>query len=124
MRRNAGGQATVEFVLCLPFIALLIALLVEVALLGIDRARVWQAAREAARSAVVDADPAAATAAAEKVGPAPLEVAIDPPAHLRRQGASLTVSVVHIRDGELPLVGRLWHGVELRATATMRIEVP
>lgn len=124
MSRDARGQATVEFVLCLPFVALLLAFSVEVALLGFDRARVWQAAREAARVAVVDPDPAAASAAANRVGPGPLDLAIDPPAHLRRQGGSLSVSVRHHREGVIPLIRELFGDVELRARATMRIEVP
>lgn len=113
-----------EFVLSLPFVALLLAVFVEVALLGFDRARVWQASREAARVAVVDPDPAAASAAASRVGPTPLRVAVDPPPHLRRQGATLSASVVHRRDGSVPLIGRFFDDVELRAVTTMRIEVP
>jgi hypothetical protein len=124
LNRDDRGQATVEFVLCLPFVLLLAAILVEITLVGADRARVWQAAREAARVAVVDADAAAASRAAARVAPGPLEVEIDPPPHLRRQGDRLSAVVVHRRDGSIPLVGRLFDGIELRAEATMRIEVP
>ena len=124
MTRGDRGQATVEFVLCLPFVALLLAVFVEVALLGFDKARVWQASREAARIAVVDPDPAAASGAASRVGPNPLRVTVDPPSHLRRQGGTLSASVVHRRDGTVPLIGRFFDDVELRAVTTMRIEVP
>ena len=124
MTRGDRGQATVEFVLCLPFVALLLAVFVEVALLGIDRARVWQASREAARVAVVDPDPTAASAAASRVAPDPVSVTVEPPSHMRRQGATLSASVTHRRDGAVPLIGRFFDDVELSAVTTMRIEVP
>lgn len=123
MTRDDLGQATVELVLCLPIVAALVAVLVEIALLGLDTARVWQASREAARVAVVDPDPSAAAQAASRVGPAPIDVAIDPPSHLRRQGGSLEVSVTHSREGAVPLIGTFFD-VELKAATTMRIEVP
>jgi hypothetical protein len=124
VKSDARGQTTVEFVLCLPFVVLAFAVLVEVTLLGIDRARVWQAAREAARVAVVDPEPEEAVAAAERVGPGSLDITVDPPSHLRRQGEALEVSVVTERDGAVPLIGELFDGIVLEAAATMRIEVP
>lgn len=52
-----SGQATVELALCLPIIALLLLLVVQVALLGRAVLLVGHAAREGARVAAVDADP-------------------------------------------------------------------
>ena len=68
--------------------------------------------------------PAGAAAAPHRVGPGPLDIEIDPPAHLRRQGSSLSVSVSHHRKGAIPLIREFFSDVELRASATMRIEVP
>lgn len=123
MNRSAG-QATVELVLCLPVVAVLATVLVEVGVLAVEKARVWQAAREGARVAVVDADASHAAAAARRVGPLPMEVSIDPPAHLRRQGEALVLTVTHERDGVVPFIGTFFDGVELNARAVMRIEVP
>lgn len=121
---RSTGQATVELVLCLPVLVLLATVLVEVGVLAVEKARVWQAAREGARVAVVDPDASHAAAAARRVGPLPMEVSIDPPGHLRRQGDPLVLTVVHRREGTVPLVGALFDGLELKARAAMRIEVP
>lgn len=118
------GQATVELALCLPFLALLTAAVVEVGLIGADQVRLWHAAREAARIAVVDPDPSAAREASERAGLEPLRLSIDPQPADRVQGSPLTVELVHRPRGHVPLVGVLSRSIELRAHATMRIEQP
>lgn len=123
-RRGECGQATVELALGLPVLALLLAGLVEIGMLVSDHSRIWHAAREAARVAVVDPDLEDATAAAESVGLAPLQVDISPPAQLRRQGDSLTAIVAYQPRARVPLFGILLDRIELKARAVMRIEQP
>lgn len=123
-RRDECGQATLELALGLPILALLLAGLVEIGMLVSDQSRVWHAAREAARVAVVDPDLADATAAAERAGLTPLEVDVSPPAQLRRQGDPLTASVAYEPRARVPLFGVLLDRIELKARAVMRIEQP
>lgn len=123
-RRDESGQATLELALGLPLLALLLAGLVEVGMLVSDQSRIWHAAREAARVAVVDPDLTGATAAAERAGLAPLEVDVSPPPQLRRQGDPLTVSVAYEPQPRVPLFGLLLDRIELNARAVMRIEQP
>lgn len=49
-----GGQATVEVVLVLPFVVLVVAAVLQVAVVVRDRIRLGHVAREAARTAMVD----------------------------------------------------------------------
>lgn len=118
------GQATVEFALCLPFVALLLAALFEVGMVVSDQVRLWHAAREAARVAVVDPDPAAARSAAEGVGLEDVVVEVTPGRTSRRQGEPLTVSLTYQPLGRMPLIGELFERLQLHARATMRIEQP
>jgi hypothetical protein len=97
---------------------------VEIGFLVGDQARLWHAAREAARAAVVDPDPAAARAAAERTGLEPLTVSLDPEPAYRVQGEPLTVSLSYEPRGRIPIVGELVKTVTLEAKATMRIERP
>jgi Flp pilus assembly protein TadG len=122
--RSADGQATIEIALCLPILALLIALLVEAGGLATDRVRLWHAAREAARVAVVEPIEAEARAAAERSGLPGLEMTIEPGIDARVRGEPLTVTVTYRPGGRVPLIGRLFHGIVMRAAATMRIERP
>lgn len=113
-----------EFALLLPLLALVLAALVEVGLVVADQGRLWHAAREAVRVAVVDPDLDDVEAAAERAGLRPVSVAVDPPAHLRRQGDPLTVTLVHRPRARVPLFGVVLDRVALEAVATMRIEQP
>ncbi|MFN2526145.1 MAG: TadE family protein [Actinomycetota bacterium] len=116
------GQATVELALCLPFVALLVAALVQIGLIVADQGRLWHAAREAARAAVVDSDPAAAREAAASSGLQNLELTIQPSPHDRLAGKPLTVILHYRPEGRVPIVGSLFRRLELEAKATMRIE--
>jgi TadE-like protein len=117
------GQSTVELALCLPILALLVAALVQVGVIVADQARLWHAAREAARVAVVEPDPTRAEEVARSTGLSPVDVTIDPPAVYRRMGEPLTVSLSY-QPTRVPLVSKLFGDVTLHARATMRIEQP
>jgi hypothetical protein len=123
-RKGECGQATLELALGLPLLALLLAGLVEVGLLVSDQTRIWHAAREGARVAIVDPDAADAVAAAERSGLKPLEVEISPAPQFRRQGDALTLKVAYAPRARVPLFGILLRRLELKAQATMRIEHP
>ena len=122
--RRQGGQATLELALTLPVLALLLAALVEVGLVVTDQARLWHAAREAARVAAVDPDHEDVATAAERPGLRPLDIAVSPDPRVRRQGDPVTVQVRYSPDSRVPLFGSLLERVELKAAAVMRIEQP
>jgi TadE-like protein len=118
------GQATVEVALCLPIVVLLVGVLVQIGIVVADQARLWHAARETARVAVVDPDPVHAREVARSLGLAPVDVSIDPPPVYRRMGEPLTVSLSFRPTAGVPLVSKLFSGITLQSEATMRIEQP
>ena len=119
-----NGQATVEFVLCLPIAALVLGMLIEIGLLVGDHVRLWHAARESARVAIVDSDPEEIRDAGEQGGLSPLAVEVEPEFADRSVGRPLTVTLIYRPDGRLPLVGNLIPGRPMTSSATMRIEQP
>jgi hypothetical protein len=121
---NDQGQATVELVLCLPLVALLLAALLQAGVIVSDQTRLWHAAREAARAAVVDPDPRAIRQGAESSGLSPVSLTVRPQAPYRSQGQPLTVSVGYRPRSIVPLLNPLVGKLELHARATMRIEQP
>ena len=122
--RSDRGQATVELALCLPVLAVLLAMLVEAGGLATDHIRLWHVAREAARVAVVEPNEAEARAAAARVGLGDVEMQIDPAIDGRVRGEPLTVTVSYRPRGRVPLIGELFRSITLTAAATMRIERP
>jgi Flp pilus assembly protein TadG len=122
--RDEGGQTTVELALCLPVVVFVVVAVIEVGLIVADQVRLWHAAREAARQAVVDDDTDAAIDAAQRAGFDSLDVTVDPESNYRQQGEPLSGTVVYDRPGAMPLIGRLFEHIELQSTATMRIERP
>jgi hypothetical protein len=122
--RDEAGQTTVELALCLPVVVFVVVAVIEIGLIVADQIRLWHAAREAVRQAVVDDDAGAATEAARRAGFDSLDVSLDPESNYRQQGEPLTVKVVYDRPGAMPLIGRLFEHIELESTATMRIERP
>jgi hypothetical protein len=125
IRRDQGGQSTVELALALPVLALILAALVEAGMIGLDQIRLWHAAREAARIAVVDPDPEEIRATAERGGLRNLEMRVDPLTSVRTAGEPLSVTLGYRPDGHIPIFGdALFRGVTLEASATMRIEQP
>jgi hypothetical protein len=122
--RDEAGQTTVELALCLPVVVFVVVAVIEIGLIVADQVRLWHAAREAARQAVVDDDTGAAMEAARRAGFDSLDVTLDPESNYRQQGEPLTVKIVYDRPGAMPLIGRLFEHIELESTATMRIERP
>jgi Flp pilus assembly protein TadG len=124
LRAREHGQATVEFVLCLPIAALVLGMLIEIGLLVGDRVRLWHAARESARIAIVDSDPKEIRDAAERGGLSPLDVEVEPKFADRSTGRPLTVTLTYEPNGRLPVLGDLIVGHQMTSSATMRIEQP
>ena len=122
--RGARGQSTVELALCLPALAFVLALVVEVGLVAGDQVRLWHAAREAARVAVVDPDLSDIEEAAARSGLEGIDVSVSPEPNYRVQGEPLEVDVEYRPGGHIPLIGELFSGLTMRASAAMRIEEP
>jgi hypothetical protein len=116
------GQATVELALVLPLVALLLLAIIQVALVARDKNLVTHAAREAARAAAVDSDPAVAVQAAERAGP------LDPSRMQVRVrgrdgvGSRVEVTVRYTTRVGVPGIGAAIGDVVLEASATMRVE--
>jgi len=120
--RGASGQAVVEVALVLPAMALLLLVVVQVGLLVRTQVLVTHAAREAARAASVDDDPAlphAAAVAGAPLDPARLEVRTSGRAG---PGSRVRVELRYQAPTDLPFVGVLVGDVTLTAHATMRVE--
>jgi hypothetical protein len=117
------AQSTVELALGLPFVVLMLLGIVQVALVARDQVLTVHAAREAVRVAAVDPGPEASRAAAIEgsgLDPSRLRVTVG----ARGQpGSRVAVTVTYRSPTIVPLVGDLVDDVEVRATATMRVEV-
>lgn len=114
------GSSTVELALLVPLILLLLAMIVEVALVARLQIEVVGAAREGVRVAATVPDPAEAVVAATRaLGSRGEEarVAVHRP-HVVGQAAEVKVSLLY-RVG-LPLMNRIT--VPLSARAIMRVE--
>jgi hypothetical protein len=121
-RAREGGQATVELALCLPVLAALALVLLQVAVVVRDQVLVTHAAREAAREAAVSADVRAVRAAATAAGrldPDRLRVTVT---GRGRPGSRAEIEVRYVSPTALPIIGPLVGDVALRAKATMRVE--
>lgn len=125
-RRSRGpgqaGQASVELALALPFVAMLLLLLVQVGVIVRDQILVVHAAREAAREAAVEPAPGAARSAAlagSGLDPGCLEVEVTdrgPP------GSRVRVTATYRAPTLVPILGAAIKDIQLRASATMRVE--
>jgi hypothetical protein len=119
-RRSVGqrGQATVEFAFVLPLVVLAALALIQVGLVVRDQLGVVHAAREAARAASVDPDPARAVRAARRTLPgSTVDVGARP-----ELGGEISVTVRYTSPTDLPLVGVLFPDPDLHATSVMRVE--
>jgi Flp pilus assembly protein TadG len=114
------GQATVEFALALPLVAVLVLGIVQLVVVARDQLAVELAAREGARAAAVAATPAtaAASAAGAAVGLDPLDVSVS------EHGEHISVTVRYRSVTDVPLVGLAIGDVEVAATVTMQREPP
>lgn len=124
MFSSERGQSAVELALCLPFVAALLAIVIEVGCIAADQTRLWHAAREAARASAVDASRERVSAAARAGGLDPLEIDIEPEERYRIGGAPTTVELRYEPPTRVPVLGRLVPRKPLTAKATMRIEQP
>ena len=121
MHGGERGQASVELALCLPVVAVLLLVVVQAGLVVADQVAVVQAAREGARRAAVDPDPAAARHAAlgGRLVPGQTTVSVE---RLGGRPPLARVTVRHRAATEVPLVGGLLPDVELASAATMAVE--
>ena len=117
-RRPEAGQTTAELAVVFPVVLLLALTLVQAALVLRDDLALADAAREAARAASLDPDPARAERAAAAVLPgATVHSGARPAA-----GGLVTVRVSYRSATTLPLVGPLLPDPVLVAGAVMRVE--
>lgn len=114
------GQASVEFALALPLVAILVFGVIQLVVVARDQLAVELAARDGARAASVAAAPdgAAHDAALRAVALRPLDVDV------ASQGDRITVSVSHRTATDIPLIGLFLGDVEVSATVTMLREPP
>jgi hypothetical protein len=113
-----AGQTTAELALIFPVVLLLILVLVQAALILRDQLALTGAAREAARAASVDPDPARAERASAAALPG-TTVSFGPRPPV---GELVRVSVLYRSPTNLPLVGPLLPEPVLVARAVMRVE--
>ena len=124
MSTAQDGQATVELALALPLVMMVVAAVVQVGIVVADQARLWHAAREAARVGVVEPDLQKIKDAVEQSGLDDVGVTVEPLPEHRVQGEPLSVSLAYRPQRKVPLLGAMFERVELHAAATMRIERP
>lgn len=105
VRRAEPGQATVELALVLPVVVALLALVVQVALVGRDRVALVHATRAVARAVAVDPREAVARDALRRAGGRAAGGRVEL-AGSRRPGGMLTVTVT-AEPSRVPLVGHV-----------------
>ena len=121
-RRGDEGQAAVELALVLPLVVALLLAVVQVGLIVRDQVLVVHAAREAAREAAVDADPAAALrAAADGSGLRPSRLRVRVTGR-GGPGSRVRVEVRYRAATDVPLVGAALGELNLTGAAAMRVE--
>lgn len=121
--REDRGQATVEFALVLPLVAIFVLLLAQAGVVVREQVLLTHAAREAARAAsVAEGDRvAAARHSADRAGPLATD-RLSEEVELLDDGTSVRV-VLHYRSvTDLPLIGVLVPDLDLDARAVMRVE--
>ena len=121
-RRGDAGQAAVELALVLPLVVALLLAAVQVGLIVRDQVLVVHAAREAAREAAVDPDPAAARRAAvdgSGLRASRLRVTLT---GRGAPGSRVRVEVRYRAATDVPLVGAALGELTLTSVVTMRVE--
>ena len=121
MTRSDRGSAVAEFAVVIPLVLIVVLASVELVATARLQLEVTSAAREGARRAATDVDPARAVEAARAALPGPLaseaRVSVTRP---HRVGAQAEVRVVLPYRFAAPLFGGLV--VELSSRAVMRVE--
>jgi hypothetical protein len=117
-RGQEAGQTTAELAVVLPVVLLLALTLIQAALVCRDDLALVDAAREAARAASLDPDPARAERAASAVLPGAVVRPYSRPA----AGETIRVTLAYRSFTTLPLVGPLLPDPLLVAHAAMRVE--
>ena len=120
---STRGQATVEFVMVLPLVAMVCLAVVQVAVVARRDVLVAHAAREAARDAAVESDSTAAVTAAREAAvrsggldASRLKVIVS------RDVDDVHVTVRYEDPTDVAMVGRLVRSVTLQERVTMRRE--
>lgn len=123
MRRGTDeGQAAVELALVLPFVALLLLAVVQLALIARDQVLTVHAAREGARQAAVDRRPGVAHSAAARGSGLKISDLRTETSYVGGSHGIVTVRVRYSARTDVPLVGPLLPDLPLRAKAAMRAE--
>ena len=116
---SESGQATIEFALILPVIAVVAVGLLQVGVSVANQLAVELAAREGARAASVSADVAgAATRAVART------TSLDVTVEARAAGEVVAVRVEFVDDVTIPFIGRFIGPIRHSATAFMALEPP
>lgn len=121
-RRGDEGQAAVELALVLPLVVALLLAVVQVGLIVRDQVLVVHAAREAAREAAVDPDPAAVRrAAVEGSGLQASRLRVTMTGR-GAPGSRVRVEVRYRAATDVPLVGAALGELTLTSAVAMRVE--
>jgi hypothetical protein len=117
-RRTEHGQAAVELALALPFVATLVLLVLQAALVARDQVLVVHAARGAVREASVGGSTDDVVGVARRSLPG-ADVEVDRRSEV---GSEVTVAVRYRSRTDVPIVGALGPAPVLEARAVMRRE--
>jgi Flp pilus assembly protein TadG len=120
--RGERGQATVELVLVLPVILTLLLAAIQVGVVARDRLLLAHAAREAARTAAVEPDPAAVAGAARAATTLDGDRLVVALGRNTQPGDRLVVQVSYRSPTSVPVVGLLVGDVALHTEVTVRVE--
>jgi Flp pilus assembly protein TadG len=112
--RSERGQATVEFALLLPLVAIMVLLAVQVVVIGQNLLLLQHGVREAARACAVDAACDASAIVAARAGQA---AAVE-----KLIGDDVTISASATVDIFVPGLSALRSTVELNAAASFAVE--
>ncbi len=126
LQRVAAGQALVEFAFVLPLLILMLVGVFDMGRAVFAYNQISNAARTAARVAIVnqDGDAIQLAATTEAVGLTPLSVAVthDPSCASVKRGCVVTVDVSYAWQAATPIVGALVGPITLSSDAKMPIE--
>jgi Flp pilus assembly protein TadG len=124
--RNDAGQATVEFAVVLPLVAILVLGVVQIAVVAREHLAVWHAARTGARAAAVSHDPVGAgtraALAATGLDAVRFDVTVVPT--WGATGPWVDVVVDYLVRTEVPIIGRLLPDFVVSASVSMAREPP